>query len=215
MDRELVARELLLAARSLVGMESESESVRVAREIRKVARNLVAIEFDSEEALKKYLSEHPKANKSKHSVKKGEPSKGQEMAPDKKAPKKEVTPKGQEKAPAKHKEYTQHDKVKPSVKSLAKVKNVLDANDIDEDADELHEMTGFKKTLGQRIPEAKQGQFYVRNEAKLKADFLAHMNPANYDSPEAFKNAKERIRQMPTSDFGKVLAAISEEEGEA
>jgi hypothetical protein len=212
MDRNLVAREILLAARDLMGMGSDSPATMVAREIRKVARDLVAIEFDSEEALKKYLSDHPKANKSKHSVKtKEEPSKEQEKAPEKEAPKEEATPK-EEKAPEKHKEYTQHDKVQPNAKSLAKVKNILSTNDIDEDADELHEMTGFKKTLGQRIPEAKQGQFYVRNEAKLKADFIANMNPANYDSPEAFKNAKKRLQQMPTADFGKILAAISDEE---
>jgi len=47
MDRKLVAEELVLAARELVGME-----------------------FPTEDALKKYLKDHPKAEKSKHSVKK-------------------------------------------------------------------------------------------------------------------------------------------------
>jgi len=107
---------------------------------------------------------------------------------------------------------TGHKKVTPSVKSLARVKNVMKANGIDEESDEVHELMGFKKTLGQRVPESQKGDYYVRNEAKLKADFIKNMNPSNYDSPEAFKAAKERLQKMPTADFGKVLAAISEEE---
>lgn len=109
-------------------------------------------------------------------------------------------------------DLAKHKKVTPSVKSLSRVKNVMSANSIDEESDEVHELMGFKKMLGQRVPESKKGDYYVRNEAKLKADFIKNMNPSNYDSPEAFKAAKERMQKMPTGDFGKVLAAIAEEE---
>lgn len=98
--------------------------------------------------------------------------------------------------------------------SLKKVNNVLKSNKIDEDSDELKELSGFKKTLGQRVPEADKGKWFVRNEQKLKKDFIKNMDPSNYSSPEAFKNARQRIMDMPTNDFGKVLAAIGEEEEE-
>lgn len=165
----------------------------VAKELKRVSKHLVATEFKSPDALNKYLREHPNADRGKHTVKK---SPG-------KAP---------SKAPAKSTEVSRHRKVTPSVRSMKKVNNVMKANKLSEESDEVAEMMGFKKTLGQRVPEAQKGQYYVRNEAKLRADFLKNMNPSNYDSPEAFKAAKERIKKMPTSDFGKVLAAISEED---
>jgi len=43
---------------------------KVARELVKIARSLVAIEFPSQDALDKYLKEHPKADRGNHSVKK-------------------------------------------------------------------------------------------------------------------------------------------------
>jgi hypothetical protein len=168
MDRMKVARELVLAARELVGME-----------------------FRTQDALNKYLKDHPKADKSKHSVKK-------------------QTEKPAGKAPGG--EAAVHPKVTPLARSLGKVKKVMQAHGLDEESDELGEMMGFKKTLGQRVPESQRGQYYVRNEAKLKSDFIRNMSPANYDSPEAFKAAKERMQKMPAGDFGKLLAAISDEE---
>jgi hypothetical protein len=42
----------------------------VAEELLKIAKLLTAMEFDTEAQLKKYLKEHPDADKSKHSVKK-------------------------------------------------------------------------------------------------------------------------------------------------
>lgn len=108
-----------------------------------------------------------------------------------------------------------HSKVKPATASLDKVKNILSKNDVLEDSDEIQELAGFKKTLGQRVPESKKGQYYVRNVAKLKADFLQNMDPSNYSNSAAFKKAVERIRNMPITDFGKVLASImSEDEDE-
>jgi hypothetical protein len=116
-------------------------------------------------------------------------------------------PKGKKKPLGKHKKST------PKVSSLKKVSNVMKQHKLDEESDELGEMAGFKKTLGQRIPEAKQdSRFYVRNETQLKSDFIKNMNPSNYDSPEAFKKAQERMKKMPTSDFGKLLAAITAED---
>jgi hypothetical protein len=38
------------------------------------------------------------------------------------------------------------------------------------------------------------------------------MSPANYSSPEAFKNAKERMKKMPAGDFAKILAAMTDDE---
>jgi len=43
---------------------------RVARELVKIAKSLVSIEFPSQDALDKYLKEHPAADKGNHSVKK-------------------------------------------------------------------------------------------------------------------------------------------------
>jgi hypothetical protein len=132
-----------------------------------------------------------------------------------------VMPKGMKptikKSPAKGKKtapksFGKHKKSTPKVSSLKKVQNVMKEHGVDEESDELGEMTGFKKTLGQRVPEAKHGEFYVRNETKLKSDFIKNMNPANYDSPEAFKKAQERMKKMPASDFGKILAAITAED---
>lgn len=46
----------------------------VAEELLKVAKNLLSMEFDSQEALDKYLKDHPGADKSNHTVKKHEKS---------------------------------------------------------------------------------------------------------------------------------------------
>jgi hypothetical protein len=54
--------------------------------------------------------------------------------------------------------------------------------------------------------------FWPRNAAKLQAAFLKNMNPENYNSPDAFAAAKERIKKMPPTDFAKVLAAIMSDE---
>lgn len=107
-----------------------------------------------------------------------------------------------------------HKKVTPTAKSVAKVKNVLKEHGLTDESDELQELAGFKRTLGQRVPESKKGEFYVRNEAKLKKDFIANMDPSNYDSRDAFEAAKKRMQAMPVSDFGKILAAISDEDVE-
>lgn len=228
----------------------------IAKEFLKVARNLCAVEFETTEALKKYLKEHPDADKSKHKVKKTNkpiPRKQKEKLEDlnkhaesgntemvkytiqslkndinlndvtpeqaevlkeeiSKA--REILTNKQQKTPTLPKNDVLHKKVPVSKGTLKKVNNVLKSNDIDKDSDELQEMTGFKKTLGQRVPEQDKGKWYVRNEQKLKKDFIKNMDPSNYSSPEAFKNARQRIMDMPTSDFGKVLAAIGEEDEE-
>ena len=44
----------------------------VAAELLKVAKDLTAFEFPTDEALKKYLKDHPAANRSNHTVKKTE-----------------------------------------------------------------------------------------------------------------------------------------------
>jgi len=164
----------------------------VARELVAVAKLLTGGTF-TEEGWKKHKQEHPGANRSDHTITRTDNQPSSEGAP---------------KTPA----TRPHKKVKPTSESVSKVHNVMSANKLRSDSDEMGEMMGFKKTLGERIPEADKGKYYVRNEAKLKADFLKNMSPSNYDSPEAFKAAKDRIKAMPTSDFGKVLAAISDED---
>ena len=108
-----------------------------------------------------------------------------------------------------------HQKAKASFRAQDKIQNVLKAHGLDENSDEIQEMAGFKKTLGQRVPEKDVGKWYVRNIDKLKKDFVANMSADNYKSPEAFKAAQKRINDMPKSDFGKVLAAVhSDDEDE-
>jgi len=51
------------------------DKIRVASELVKIARDLTSMEFDSPEAMKRYLKEHPDADKSKHTVKKQEQGK--------------------------------------------------------------------------------------------------------------------------------------------
>jgi hypothetical protein len=38
------------------------------------------------------------------------------------------------------------------------------------------------------------------------------MDRSNYDTPQEFEAAKKRISQMSPNEFGKVLAAINEDE---
>ncbi len=98
--------------------------------------------------------------------------------------------------------------------TLDKLKLTMHSNNLTTDSTELGELADFKKTLGQRIPTADIGKYYVRNQTKLKKDFLTNMNPSNYESAEAFTSAKERIRKMSADDFGKLLAAINSDEDE-
>jgi hypothetical protein len=147
------------------------------------------MEFDTKEELAAYLKEHPGADKSKHSVKNEGGSKSVDV-------------------PGEGKKKTSIVRTK----TLRKVQNILNAHDIEPDSTELNEMAGFKKTLGQRVPEADKGKWFVRNESQLKAAFLKNMKPGNYDSPEDFQRAKKRIQEMPVADFGKVLAAINDDD---
>lgn len=90
--------------------------------------------------------------------------------------------------------------------------------------DEIQELTGFKDTIKnhpqmsdkeykERI---ESGMRLPRNQAQLKAAFVMHMNPMNYDSVQAYQNAKERVQKMSVNDFGKLLASImSDDEANA
>jgi hypothetical protein len=175
----------------------------LAREIIKIAATLIGMEFPTKEALNRYLKKHPGSDRSKHTVKKVDKKRLQER-PIKK------TQKIQKKKPIK--KVKPHKKAMPSKESIAKVKNIMSANGIKADSDEIKELAGFKKTLGQRVPEKDVGKYYVRNEAKLRKDFIANMSAKNYPSPKAFKAAQKRIQNMPKGDFVKILAAIHGEE---
>ena len=48
------------------------DNKKIARELVRLARDIMGTEFDSQEAMDKYLKEHPGADKSNHSVKKKE-----------------------------------------------------------------------------------------------------------------------------------------------
>ena len=78
------------------------------------------------------------------------------------------------------------------------VKSLIKKHDLQDD--EMSELANFKGTLG------KPGR--GRTVDKLKIDFLKNMKVTNYDSPEAFMEAKKRIQGMSTNDFAMVLAAI-------
>lgn len=103
---------------------------------RVVARYLSATEFPTEEALKKYLQEHPDADRSKHTVSKG-------GAP-KDAPEGEGKPEGKDTKTQEDKGSGNKDKVK-AIKSMsddvAKASKALDdldqrLKDVDEDSEE-------------------------------------------------------------------------------
>jgi hypothetical protein len=114
-------------------------------------------------------------------------------------------------------------KTKPSVKSLNPVRDILRQQKLSSGSAEVQELSGFKKGImnHQRLTEEqaahmkKEGTpFWPRNATKLKAAFLKNMSQSNYDSPEAFRAAKEHIDKMPVNDFAKVLAAIMSEDEE-
>lgn len=208
---------------------------KIASRLLFLAKEVMGMDFPSQDALDKYLKDHPDADKSNHKVVKTEKKDDMADHPYNQMRKRDNDEKMKE--IGKHykkdpKDLTvdeiikfnqgggfvykpkPHKKVVPTAKSLAKVKKVLEDHNLTDESDELQEMAGFKRTLGQRVPESKKGQFYVRNEAKLKKDFIANMNPENYDSKDAFDAAKKRMQAMPVSDFGKILAAVSDEDTE-
>jgi K+/H+ antiporter YhaU regulatory subunit KhtT len=107
-----------------------------------------------------------------------------------------------------------HKKTQVRKNTLKNVSKILDEYKINDDSDEMQELAGFKKEVrkNSRIPDKDIGQYYVRNQTKLKKDFLANMDRSNYDTPQEFEAAKKRISQMSPNEFGKVLAAINEDE---
>lgn len=173
--------------------------IAVAQELLKIAKELAAMDFPTQDAMDTYHKEHPEADMSKHKVVTTKPEEKKE-APAQKAPEHKDMP------------LKKHTKAKVNTKTLAKVKNVMEANKLTDDSDEMKEMAGFKKTLGQRVPEKDVGKYYARNATKLKKDFLANMDPTNYKDAEAFAMAKKRLQEMPVNDFAKVLAAVNDEE---
>jgi len=88
--------------------------------------------------------------------------------------------------------------------STRKVQSIMARHGLTNQSEDVEEMAGFKTTLGQR------GK--GRTIDQLKRDFLTNMNPQNYPTPQAFQQAKVRMQRMPAEDFGKILAAIHEEE---
>lgn len=87
-------------------------------------------------------------------------------------------------------------------------------------ADELQELAGFKESIKDhpRMSDKEYknrietGMKLPRNEQQLKQAFVAHMNPTNYDSIDAFNAAKQRVSKMNIQDFGKLLASLNNDE---
>jgi len=181
-----------------------------AQELLRVAKDLTAFVFPTKEALAEYLKEHPKADKSHHSV---APSK-QTKAPakdkptakpsakpgqPKPLPKKPVTTKAPtKKTEAKPKVASEKPVVKPKMfkpqalpkpKVLSRGKRILQKYGMKEDDAEVKELHSFKKTLGAK------GR--GRNLNQLRSDFIKNMSPANYKTRDAFMAAKDRIKKMP------------------
>ena len=178
----------------------------------KVAKILLGMVFNTQEELDAYLKAHPDADKSMHSVKpKAEKTPAAE--PEKK-PETHKTPEQKPSADTTPSPANPHQKASPSKKSIALVSNIMKANNIEEGSDEVKELAGFKKTLGQRVPSGQEGKWYVRNVQKLQKDFVSNMSASNYATPEAFKSAQGRVKNMTKSDFAKLLAAISSEDEE-
>jgi hypothetical protein len=158
-----------------------------------------AMEFPTQEALKKYLDEHPDADRAMHKVVET---------------KKEEPAKEEKKEPTGEKPVSSHKKTQVRKNTLKNVSKILEEYKIADESDEMQELAGFKKEVrkNSRIPDKDIGQYYVRNQTKLKKDFLANMDRSNYDTPQEFEAAKKRISQMSPNEFGKVLAAINEDE---
>ena len=76
------------------------------------------------------------------------------------------------------------------------------------DEETYEQMKDYKKAIGE-----KKG--WGRSPQQVKQDFIRGMNPAKYDSPEAFQKAKQRIMQMPTKKFDALLAVVYNKDEEA
>lgn len=88
--------------------------------------------------------------------------------------------------------------------------------------DEVQELAGFKDMI-KHHPQMSTKEYkdriendmrLPRNQAQLKAAFIMHMNPMNYDSVQAFQAAKARIQKMTVQDFGKLLASLNTDDEE-
>ncbi len=175
--------------------KSNMNRVLIAKELVKISRLLMGMEFLTQDSLDKYLKEHPDADKSLHTVKKTqEKQKEFDLRTKKTTPSQKMSP---------------HKKAPIRKETMLRVQDILKQHDLSNESDELKELAGFKKTLGQRVPESKIKEYFVRNKQQLKSDFIKHMDSSNYKTPEAFQSAKRRMQAMPVQDFAKILAAIN------
>ena len=135
--------------------------------------------------------------------------------------------KKEEKKPEENKDKPKSEKpykmIEPKKGTLDPVHEILSTNGLKVNADEIKELTGFKDSIKkhQRLTEkavekmkTEGAEFWPRNAAKLKAEFLKNMEQSNYPTPEAYEKAKERMRKVPAQDFGKILDAIASDEDE-
>ena len=79
----------------------------VASELMAVAKELQAFEFPTQDALDRYLKDHPAADKSKHKVKETKKEEGKPEAPAKPSEKKEAPKTEPKKEPSEKEESTQ------------------------------------------------------------------------------------------------------------
>lgn len=135
------------------------------------------------------------AEPSPSSDKKPEPSSYSNKKPSTPAPQKDKLPKF---------------KFKGDDKTDAIIRSKFEKGEDKEETDTIYaEMAKFSKE-----DVAPMGVYHGRTKEQLKADFIKKMNPANYSSPEAFKNAQERLKKMSAKDFSRVLASIFADEDE-
>ncbi len=101
-------------------------------------------------------------------------------------------------------------KFKGDDKTQAIIRKKFEKDQNEEETDTIYgEMAKFSKE-----DVAPMGVYHGRTKEQLKADFIKNMNPANYSSPEAFANAKQRIQKMSANDFSRILASIFADEDE-
>jgi hypothetical protein len=137
----------------------------IASELLKCAKALVSMEFDSEEAMKKYLDDHPDADKSNHSVKKDEKSEDKkeeksdfDWSKFKKEPKKPAKEKPSKQELAKHSESGEHDGLKWDLSPASYAKGMMSFQ---------HQSKDGYKTRGGRLAEALGGRYSHREMAYI------------------------------------------------
>ena len=149
MDKKKIATEIVKIAKLLQATEELTFEEKLASKILKMAKQLISMEFNTDKELKKYLKDHPDANKSKHKVKKKD---GPTIIKIDK-PLKKRTP-------------------RVDKKYQVEMTKLIKKHDLKKD--ELEELAGFQKSLGRKM-EGKRGvpklkADFISNMGKTKGE---------------------------------------------